>query len=445
MRRRVTTLDSEHTVEAVALSMIGHMLMVGAIAAYSYWIKRPPDIPEITYEFISRDQALAALGPLETARVEPADPSELAAAPAAAAVVDPAEPPETPVEAAVLQPPEPLQPPPVAPDPVVAPRPAATEAVDLPPPPPAAVERPQVEPDAIRRAQPAIAAPLETAAIVEPVPENLTPRLEPADVLPPSQAEAAVAEAAPAETQDIVVPAETPLVERDLAATVEPDIVQPEPPRPPETAELAPPAPETLTPADPVEVIAPPEPVAAVEEEPADTVAAIEPGPLPAIPPAKPRDIPTIDPVPPAPEPETATEKLFSTIGDILSQAKNPPAASPSRAPAAGDRNMDPVERRALNTHLKRNFDIDCGAKYPEQYEAVINVRLLPRGQIQNWEYAEETERLARTDAFGRRFVEAARRALLSAAPFPYDILKPETYQHWKEMKLVFRLGDLCD
>lgn len=409
MRRRVTTLESSYTIEAVALSTVGHLLIVAAISLYGFFLRQPPDVPEVAYEFMSQQEYLEAISPpVEQAEEVPLEQAQQQQA-------------ETAQQDRVEQAqPEQVQP-----------------AEELPPP----VE--SVQPDALPPPPP---EPVQQAQRPEPEVANRTPLVEPTEAPPPSMAEEVRPEAAPTERADVVEPEQVTPVEREVVQEVQPEVVQPEPPRPPEVAE------EVIPEEAPVEEVQPAEPVEAqpveqpVEPEPAEETEVAEVRPVPPPPAPKPKDIPKIDP-PPQPEPEPEPQDpLASVLNRVQQLAQNQPTqqSRPAQRQAAPGQRLNVAERRALVSYISGRFKVDCGTKYPEQHQAVLDIQLLSDGRIQSVEYSRDTLQRATVDPFAKRFAEAARRAVFSSQPFPYDILKSEKYADWREMELTFVAGDLC-
>jgi colicin import membrane protein len=217
----------------------------------------------------------------------------------------------------------------------------------------------------------------------------------------------------------------------DPAPLVEKQLDQPKPveePKPKITEKKEIPTPAAAPP--PVASDPPPDAIAdKLKKPPPKEEAKVEPKPLPPTKPAK-------------EQPKFDADKIAALLDKRDPQRNAATGEVPNSAPALGassgnDKRLSQSELDALRARLMALWNPPVGIQNPEQLIIRVRIQLKPDGRLAG-------PPTVLTSGTGQLFVSArdsAMRAVFRAQPF--DMLKRETYDTWKDIEVTFDPRDM--
>jgi outer membrane biosynthesis protein TonB len=152
--------------------------------------------------------------------------------------------------------------------------------------------------------------------------------------------------------------------------------------------------------------------------------------------------IPTPPKRPPQAQPKFDPRQVATLLNKQTPQRKEATGSTLSDAPAPGTergsaRQLSQNELDALRARLMELWDIPAGARNPRELVVEVRIRLKPDGTL------AAPPRVLNTGQSGVFMAarESAVRAIFKGQP--YDMLRPETYEKWKEIDVTFEPREL--
>ncbi len=245
---------------------------------------------------------------------------------------------------------------------------------------------------------------------------------------------------------DLAVPVEVIMEPRKNTARREEPKPTPEPTPLAAAPPAPPPPPAPITPPAPK----PPEP----QQETVPVPKAQPPKPEPPKDAAKIEPPPQLRPEPkekPAPPTKNLMASVLKTVDQMRADTQKKDKSEPQaeKAVATAPPQLSSLDRQRVENQLgalvrqqmKQCWNFDPGGKDARNMVAEIRIQLAPDGTVQRAEALNVAR--AGSDAFYQAFVESTLRAVLNPRCNPMK-LPPESYDIWRDMRLVFTPKDLA-
>jgi outer membrane biosynthesis protein TonB len=151
--------------------------------------------------------------------------------------------------------------------------------------------------------------------------------------------------------------------------------------------------------------------------------------------------VPPKKPAPPAPkfDPNKVAALLDKQQATRLAAAAPAPNSAPSAGiPRASAARLSLSELDALRQRLAQLWAIPAGAKDPQELVVVFRIKLKPDGRLDGW----PTLVSSGNSALAVAARESAARAINRGQP--YDMLRPENYELWRDIEITFDPRDMA-